>query len=171
MAAFAADAGSALAAQKRMATYVDVLKEGTMARKLLISATVFMLVLFGIAAYAQSGSAPQAAPPALTRKVLQTSEYPGDQYKTIEIYGELAPHAFAPWHTHPGMETGYLIDGQGDLMVKGQPVRHMKPGDSWQTPADTPHAVQNTGDAPIKFVSVYVVDKSKPLATPAQAPQ
>ena len=31
--------------------------------------------------------------------------------------------------------------------------------------------MQNTGDAPLTFVSVYVVDKSKPLATPAQAPQ
>lgn len=168
MAAFAAGAGSALTAQKRLTTYFDVLKEGTMARKFLISATVFTLALFAVAAYAQSGSAPQ---PALTRKVLQTSEYPGDQYKTIEVYGELAPHGFAPWHTHPGMETGYLIDGQGDLLVKGQPARHLKSGDSWQTPADTPHAVQNTGDVPIKFVSVYVVDKSKPLATPAQAPQ
>lgn len=146
-----------------------------MARKFLISATVFALVLFSGAAYAQYGYGPSPQPtssaPVLTRKVLQTSEFPGDQYKTIEVYGELAPHAFAPWHTHPGLETGYLIDGQGDLMVKGQPTRHIRPGDSWATPSDTPHALQNTGDAAVKFVSVYVVDKSKPFATPAQAPQ
>lgn len=146
-----------------------------MLRRSLIPIAVLAFVLIASAVYAQYGYGtptpqPQAASP-LTRKVLQSSDFPGDQYKTIEVYGSLAPHAFAPWHTHPGLETGYLIAGQGDLMVKGQPTRHLKPGDSWQTAADVPHAVQNTGDAAFEFVSVYVVDKSKPLATPAQAPQ
>ena len=145
-----------------------------MGGKSITVAGVFALTAVASAAYAQYGAGPSPQPqasPALTRSVLQTMEYPGDQYKTIEIYGVLAPRAFAPWHTHPGVETGYVIDGEGDLMVKGQPTRHLKAGDSWQTAAETPHAVQNTSSAPFKFVSVYVVEKSKPLATPAQAPQ
>lgn len=147
-----------------------------MLQRSLIPGLALALVLIASAAYAQYGYGtptpqPQAAAPVLTRTVLQTVEFPGDQYKTIEIYGSLAPHAFAPWHTHPGYEIGYLTGGEGDLMVKGQPTRHLKVGDSWATPADTPHAVQNTGDKPFTFVSTYIVDKSKPLATPAQAPQ
>ena len=147
-----------------------------MVRKRLIAAVIFAFALGGSAAYAGyepdlPSATPQpsaAAQPVLTRTVLQTVEYPGLQYKTIEVAGSLAPYALAGWHTHPGYEIGYCLDGEGVLMVKGQPNRNIKAGDSWATPPDTPHAVQNVSGKPLKFVSTYIVDKSKPLATAVQ---
>ena len=147
-----------------------------MLRKRLIPAVIFAFALSVSAAYAgyepdlpKATVPPTAAPvPVLTRAVLQTVEYPGEQYKTIEVSGVLAPYALAGWHTHPGYEIGYCLDGEAILMVKGQPNRHLKAGDSWATPPDTPHAVQNLTGTPFKFVSTYIVDKSKPLATAVQ---
>jgi quercetin dioxygenase-like cupin family protein len=126
------------------------------------------------AAYAQYGMpsptpvAP-AAPSAITRTILHTADFP-DQYQTIQAYVVIAPGGTAASHTHPGIEIGYILDGEGDFYVKGEPKRHLKGGDSFLNPAGVPHGAINTSSTqPLKIVSTYVVDKSKPLATPAAA--
>lgn len=121
-----------------------------------------------IAAYAQGYGPPIAtpAPAAITRTVLQTANFPGDQYQTVQAIAVIAPGATVPNHTHPGVELGYILDGSLDLYVSGQAVKHLKTGDSFLNPDGVPHWARNTnGDKPTKVLSVYVVDKSKPLAT------
>jgi quercetin dioxygenase-like cupin family protein len=59
------------------------------------------------------------------------------------------------------------MEGEADVMIEGQPVRHVKAGDSWQIAAGVPHDAKVSGDKPLKVLAVYVVDKSKPLASPA----
>ena len=44
----------------------------------------------------------------------------------------------------------------------------MAAGDGFQIQAGVPHGGKN-GDKPVTLVSVYVVEKGKPLATPAPA--
>jgi quercetin dioxygenase-like cupin family protein len=39
--------------------------------------------------------------------------------------------ALPAFHTHHGIELGYVMDGEGELLVKGQPARPIKVGDSW----------------------------------------
>jgi quercetin dioxygenase-like cupin family protein len=70
-------------------------------------------------------------------------------------------------HTHPGVELGYILEGEADLIVEGQPDRHLKAGDSYQIPLGVVHDAKVSGDKPLKVLSVYVVDKTKPLASPA----
>ncbi|HTX04124.1 MAG TPA: cupin domain-containing protein [Candidatus Acidoferrales bacterium] len=124
------------------------------------------------AAYAQYGMpspTPVApvAPSAISRTVLHTADFP-DQFQTIQAYVVIAPGATAAAHTHPGIELGYVLDGEGDFYVKGEPKRHLKPGDSFLNPAGVPHGAVNTSSTqPLKIVSTYVVEKGKPLATPA----
>jgi quercetin dioxygenase-like cupin family protein len=43
----------------------------------------------------------------------------------------------------------------------------VKAGDSWQIAAGVPHDAKVSRDKPLKVLAVYVVDKSKPLASPA----
>jgi quercetin dioxygenase-like cupin family protein len=43
----------------------------------------------------------------------------------------------------------------------------LKPGDSFQIPPNTPHAGGAAGTAKSRLVITYVVEKGKPLATPA----
>ncbi len=80
---------------------------------------------------------------------------------------EIAPGSFAGRHTHPGDEISYILEGEGEVLVEGQPPLKVKPGDGFVIPAGAKHDAHNTGATPLKLVGVYVVDKGKPLATPA----
>ena len=70
-------------------------------------------------------------------------------------------------HTHPGIETAYFLEGGFELPVQGQPTRVVKPGDAVQIPPETPHAGGEPGTAKSRIPSTYVVEKGKPLASPA----
>jgi quercetin dioxygenase-like cupin family protein len=80
---------------------------------------------------------------------------------------EVAPGAKAGRHTHPGDEISYVMEGEATLLIDGQPPRKVKAGESFVIPAGIVHDAHNDGSAPIKLVGVYVVEKGKPLATPA----
>ena len=81
---------------------------------------------------------------------------------------EVAPGAKAGRHTHPGDEISYVMEGEATLLVDGQPPKLVKAGESFVVPAGVVHDAHNNGTAPIKLVGVYVVEKGKPLASPAQ---
>ncbi len=108
----------------------------------------------------------RAQTPGFTRTVLNRSDTPGDTMATIQVLVEIEPGALVARHTHPGTETGYVIDGAATLGMKGQPDRAIKAGDGFQVPVALPHFVQN-GPTRTKVLSIYVVDKDKPLASPA----
>jgi quercetin dioxygenase-like cupin family protein len=80
---------------------------------------------------------------------------------------ELAAGAKAGRHTHPGDEITYVAEGEGEILMEGQAPRKVKAGDGFVIPAGVKHDAHNTGSAPLKLIGVYVVDKGKPLATPA----
>ena len=61
-------------------------------------------------------------------------------------------------------------DGEVVLMVAGQPPRKVVAGEGFIIPASTPHNAKNESAAPVKLVGVYIVEKGKPLASPASAP-
>jgi len=50
--------------------------------------------------------------------------------------------------------------------MKGSADRAVKPGDAFSVPPGTPHCLQNA-TTKTRELSVYVVDKNKPLASPA----
>src|SRR5215475_7632577 len=102
----------------------------------------------------------------IKRTPLQKAEFP-DGYVTVTGIAEVPPGGSAGRHTHPGIEIGYVLDGEAELIVEGQPDRHVKAGDSWEIAPGVAHDAKVSGDKPFKLLAVYVVDKSKPLATPA----
>lgn len=105
--------------------------------------------------------------PGVSRKILQQMDGPVDGYVTIVVEAEIPAGAFVAWHTHPGIESAYLLEGGGQLMVKGLANRKLKPGDGFQIAAVTPHALQN-GNAVTKVAGTYVIEKGKPLASPSK---
>jgi quercetin dioxygenase-like cupin family protein len=107
------------------------------------------------------------APPAIKRTPLQSIDFP-DGYKTVTGLAEIVPGGASGLHTHPGIETGYILDGEVLMSVEGQPDKTLKFGDSYMIPAGAKHDVKSIGSVPAKAVSVFVVDKSKPLASPAK---
>jgi quercetin dioxygenase-like cupin family protein len=116
------------------------------------------VLLAEVGARAQTGG--------LTRTVLNRVEYPGDTMVTVQVLVEIEPNFAVPRHTHPGVENATLLEGGGVLGVKGQPDRAVSAGQSFQIPYQTPHLLHN-GPAKTRIVSTYVVEKDKPLASPA----
>jgi quercetin dioxygenase-like cupin family protein len=120
-----------------------------------------------VAAGASAQSAPPAATPGVTRKILAQVDGPVPGYVTIEVEAEIEAGAMVARHKHPGVESGYVLEGGLDLPVEGQPTRTLKPGDAFQVPAETPHAGGKNGDKKTRVLVTYVVEKGKPLASPA----
>jgi len=116
-----------------------------------------------LAADAPAGTATSG----LTRKILSQSDGPIPGYVTIIAEVTIEPSVVVARHTHPGIESGYVVEGALDLPIEGQPTRSLKPGDGFQVPAETPHAGGPNGGQKTKIVSTYVVEKGKPLASPA----
>ena len=102
----------------------------------------------------------------LSRTVLQKTEYPGDKHVSILVMVEIDPNFFVARHTHPGVESSYLVAGAGTLSVKGQPDRALKAGDGFQIPPEVPHSLRN-GPEKTRIAITYIVEKDKPLASPA----
>lgn len=80
---------------------------------------------------------------------------------------EVAAGAKAGRHTHPGDEISYVLEGEATLLIDGQPPRTVKAGESFVVPAGVVHDAHNDGNVPTKLLGVYVVEKGRPLASPA----
>jgi quercetin dioxygenase-like cupin family protein len=91
---------------------------------------------------------------------------PGQQ--AVVVRGEIDAGVIAPRHTHPGDEISYVLEGEAELLIDGEAPRIVKAGEAFVIPAGKVHGARNPGTVPLRFVGVYVVDKSKPLATPAK---
>ena len=107
-----------------------------------------------------------APPPGFKRTILRRTEFPGDRYVTLLVSIEIEPDAFVAWHTHPGVESSYVMSGGGTLQMRGRPDQTIAPGDGFQIPVELPHAVRN-GKEVTRLIVNYVVEKDKPLASPA----
>jgi quercetin dioxygenase-like cupin family protein len=108
----------------------------------------------------------QGAADGVTRTTLSQIDGPTPGYYTLIMQVELAPNASLARHTHPGVESGYVVEGGVEVTVKGQAALALKPGGAWQVAAETPHALKN-GDKPTKYSITYTVEKGKPLISPA----
>lgn len=127
---------------------------------------VQIAIILSLAALASPALA-EEAPSGIKRTPLQSIDFP-EGYKTVTGLAEVAPGHASGMHTHPGIETGYVLDGEVLMIVEGQPDRTLKAGDSFVIPPGAKHDVKSIGSVPAKAVSVFVVDKSKPLASPAK---
>ncbi len=106
----------------------------------------------------------RAQAPGFTRTVLNRTEFPGDKMVTLQVLVEIEPNVLVARHTHPGIEDGYIIEGGGVVGIMGSADRIIGPGEAFAVPLEAPHFLQN-GPKKSRVLSVYVVDKDKPLAT------
>src|SRR5258708_2502586 len=122
---------------------------------------------FGLAFAAVSAVALFSQNPGLQRTVVHKADVSVPGREAVIARVEIAPHAKAGRHTHPGDEITYVMEGEGEILVEGQPPRKVKAGDGFVIPMGAKHDAHNTGASPLRLVAVYVVEKGKPLATPA----
>lgn len=103
----------------------------------------------------------------IKRIPLQKFDVQGSGYEAVIGIAELAPGVKIGRHTHPGYESGYVLDGELVLLVDGQPSKSLKPGDSYQISHAAIHDAQ-AGAKGAKVIATYIVEKGKPLAQPAK---
>jgi quercetin dioxygenase-like cupin family protein len=127
--------------------------------------------LCGLAEFVATGASAQNAPPAttpgVTRKVLSQTDGPMPGYVTLLVDITVEANTKVARHTHPGIESAYVLEGGFELPIQGQATRVVKAGDGVQIPPETPHAGGEPGTAKTRIISTYVVEKGKPLASPA----
>ena len=117
------------------------------------------------AAQGVGGGPGGGAGPQVTRTTLATTDY-DERTGTLLAVVEIPAGGIVARHTHPGIESSYVIEGTSTLLVQGQPDRQLAPGGGFQIPPGVPHELRN-GGAVSKLAVTYVVEKGKPLATPA----
>ena len=120
-----------------------------------------------IATEASAQGAPPAATAGVTRKILSQTDGPTPGYTTLLVEATIEPGVSVGRHTHPRIESAYVMEGGFELPIQGQATRMIKKGDGFQIPPETPHAGGKAGDAKSVILVTYVVEKGKPLASPA----
>ena len=108
-----------------------------------------------------------AQAPGITRTVVTRKDVSVPGREAIVARVEIAPGGAAGRHTHPGDEISYILEGEGEILMDGQPPLKVKAGDGFVVPGGVKHDARNTGRTTLKLVGVYVVEKGQPLATPA----
>ena len=114
-----------------------------------------------LAAIAASAAAQQAG---IKRSVIRTIDYPAG-YTTVTAVVELAPGSCSGRHTHPGIDSGFVMRGDFVLKTDGKPEQTFKTGDSFETSPLIPHDACSVSGA--KLVDTWVIERGKPLASPA----
>jgi hypothetical protein len=97
-------------------------------------AGVASCAICGLTGFIATEALAQGAPttPGVTRKILSQTDGPAPGYVTIIAEVEIEPGVTVARHTHPGIESGYVLEGGFDLPIQGQPTRTLKPGEAFQ---------------------------------------
>jgi len=134
--------------------------------KFLSYTAVVMFAMTGIATAQQNLPVMTQQTATIKRTPLQKFDVPGTNYETVIGMAEIVPNANIGRHTHPGPESGFMLDGEMVLMVAGQPDKTVKTGESYQVPPGTIHDAK-VGPNGARVIATYVVEKGKSLASPA----
>jgi quercetin dioxygenase-like cupin family protein len=121
-------------------------------------------VLLAMTTMALLTSTALAQQPGLKRTVIRTVEYPPG-YSTVTVVVELAPGTCTGRHTHPGLDSGYVLEGDLLLKIDGKPDQSANTGGSYEVPPGAVHDACTT--AGLKVIDAFVIERGKPLASPA----
>src|SRR5438874_5111440 len=86
-------------------------------------------------------------------------------YHTVMGLALIPAGVCADRHTHPGLETSYILEGEGVQKTDGKPDQRLKAGEPIQIPAGAPHFPCAT--SALKVLTVHIIEKGKALASPA----
>lgn len=119
----------------------------------------------------------KTVPPKVEVKILRsdklTQPLNGRPAKSSLIEITIAPGAGSPPHRHPGPVVGYVLEGTYEFQVDDQPLRTLKPGDTFFEPTMALHRVSRNPDDKTRtriLVTMIHPADAKNLVLPADAP-
>jgi quercetin dioxygenase-like cupin family protein len=103
--------------------------------------------------------------PGIKRTILQRQDDPGSpKYEAVMGISEIPPGGTSGKHRHPGIELAYVLDGAVELVHEGKPPITVKAGEATMNTLGGIHTATNRGTVPVKILTVYIVEKGKPMA-------
>lgn len=110
----------------------------------------------------------ELADPPVKRTVLQKIDIPaGMIQECVLAMAELKPGASIGRHTHPGVETGYVLEGSLTLIIDGEQPKVLKKNATYTIEAGKVHDAMNVGKSVATVLGTWVIEKGKPLSQPA----
>ncbi len=110
-----------------------------------------------------------AQAPAFKRTILQQVDLSAPGREAVMVTVEFPSGSQTGRHTHPGEEISIVEAGPFVLEIDGQPTRTLQTGEPFFVPANTVHNAYPAPGGTAKVVATYVVEKGKPVSTPAPA--
>jgi quercetin dioxygenase-like cupin family protein len=101
-------------------------------------------------------------------ELLRQPDAADPQRETILVRLDLPPGATSKPHRHPGSVTGYVVSGEFDFQVAGQPLQHLKAGDHFYEGPGAEHLVSRNPSTttPAEVIVFMVQPKHQPLVLP-----
>lgn len=110
-----------------------------------------------------------AQAPAFKRTILQQVDLSVPGREAVVAAVEFPAGSETGRHTHPGEEISFVEAGPFVLEIDGQPAKTLKTGDPFFVPAGVVHNGHPAAGSTAKVVATYVIEKGKPVSTPAAA--
>ena len=104
--------------------------------------------------------------PGVQRTIVQRKDISAPGREAVIAHVTIAPGLRRDGIRIRAEEITYVISGEGELLIDGQPALKIKTGDGFVVPNGAIHDARNTGTQPLNLAVVYVVEKGKPIATP-----
>jgi quercetin dioxygenase-like cupin family protein len=128
--------------------------------------TTLALAVIAAPIIAVTAIAQQTQQGGLKRTQLQTIDFPPG-YETVSVIAEIEPGNCSGRHTHPGAESAYVLEGEVVVKIDGKPDLIVKAGQPVLFAPGVVHNDCNFSGKPFKALAHYIVEKGKPLASPA----
>ena len=90
--------------------------------------------LCAVTGFLATGAEAQNAPAGLKRTIITRTDGPMEGYETVDVRVDLDAGTLVARHTHPGIESSYVIDGALELSVDDQGTHTFKAGHGFQVP-------------------------------------
>src|SRR5262249_55876911 len=111
---------------------------------------------------------PAQAQQGVKRTDLQQHDLSIPGREAIQVRVDIAPGVLAPRHTHFGEEIIYVLEATLEYELEGKAPVTLKAGDVLFIPAGVIHSAKNVGSVNAAELATYIVEKGKPLVTPAK---
>ena len=122
-------------------------------------------VLMAVSMLAMNGARAQDG---VKRTDLQQHDLSIPGREAIQVRVDIAPGVLAPRHSHFGEEIIYVFEGTLLYEVEGKLPVTLKTGDVLFVPYGIAHSAKNIGNVNAAELATYIVEKGKPLVTPAK---
>ena len=106
-----------------------------------------------------------AQPAGVERKVLLQQDVTIPGYQAVLVAVTIPVGGREGRHTHPGTVLVHVQEGALTLDHDGRPTVTYKAGESLSVEAGKVHEGINRGNAPVKAIATFIVEKGKPLTT------